>query len=58
MINEKIPLHRSGGRQTAAFLQQIEVCGFLPRSQRSEVRVKLRSSHAAGGGRKSEGRGL
>ena len=30
---QKTPFHRSGGRQTAAFFQQIEECGSLPRSR-------------------------
>jgi hypothetical protein len=32
-VERLTPFHRSGGRQTAAFLQQIEECGSLPRSR-------------------------
>ena len=32
-IERLTPFHRSGGRQTAAFLNQIEECGSLPRSR-------------------------
>jgi hypothetical protein len=37
-------MYRSGGRQTAVFLQQIERCGSLPRSRYAELRFHNRSN--------------